>query len=103
MAGPPVEVADVVRTAGPVFIEHSRRWLTRLHRTVTAIERCRTAALGDHVRYSATRLLLPRGFEVSRRRRSTRYRVARSRNADSFAGIAEPLVETITITMQRGM
>src|SRR5512132_4658146 len=50
MAGPPVEVADVVRAAGPAFSEHSRRWLTRLHlKVLTAIERCRTAALGGHV------------------------------------------------------
>lgn len=50
MAAPPLEVADLVRAAGPAFIEHSRRWLTRLHlKVLTAIERCRTAALGGHV------------------------------------------------------
>ena len=50
MAAPPLEVADLVRAAGPAFIEHSRRWLTWLHlKVLTAIERCRTAALGGHV------------------------------------------------------
>jgi hypothetical protein len=50
MAAPPLEVADLVRAAGPVFIEHSRRWLTRLHlKVLTAIERCRTASLGGHL------------------------------------------------------
>ncbi len=50
MAAPPLEVADLVRAAGPAFIEHSRRWLTRLHlKVLTAIERCRTAALGGHI------------------------------------------------------
>src|SRR5512147_468394 len=50
MAAPPLEVADLVRAAGPAFIEHSCRWLNRLHlKVLTAIERCRTAALGGHV------------------------------------------------------
>jgi Putative transposase/Transposase zinc-binding domain len=50
MPEPPVEVADVIRAAGPAFIEHSRRWLTRMHlKVLTAIERCRTAALGGHI------------------------------------------------------
>src|SRR5687768_10796477 len=50
MAAPPVEVADIVRATGPAFIEHSRRWLTRVHlKVLTAIEHCRTAALGGHI------------------------------------------------------
>ncbi|MGD0300415.1 MAG: IS91 family transposase [Bryobacteraceae bacterium] len=50
MDAPPLEVADLVRAAGPAFIERSRTWLTRLHlKVLTAIERCRTAALGGHL------------------------------------------------------
>src|ERR1051326_8689793 len=50
MDRPPLEVADLIRAAGPDFIERSRRWLTSRHRKVlTAIERCRTAALGGHI------------------------------------------------------
>jgi hypothetical protein len=50
MARPPLEVADIVRAAGPVFIDHSRRWLTWLHvKVLIAILRCRTALLGGHV------------------------------------------------------
>jgi len=49
MDRPPLEVADLVRAAGPDFAERSR-WLTSRHRKVlTAIERCRTSALGGHV------------------------------------------------------
>jgi predicted Zn-ribbon and HTH transcriptional regulator len=47
---PPLEVADIFRTAGKEFIEKSRRWLTWQHLNVLrAIEHCRTAALGGHV------------------------------------------------------
>jgi predicted RNA-binding Zn-ribbon protein involved in translation (DUF1610 family) len=50
MDRPPLEVADLVRAAGPGFAERSHRWLTSGHRKVlTAIERCRTSALGGHV------------------------------------------------------
>jgi hypothetical protein len=50
MPRPPLEVADVIRTAGDSFHERSRKWLTWLHRKVlNAILRCRTAALGGHV------------------------------------------------------
>jgi Putative transposase/Transposase zinc-binding domain len=50
MARPPVEVADMVRLAGRHFIDSNRHWLNRLHlKVLTAIERCRTAALGGHV------------------------------------------------------
>jgi transposase-like zinc-binding protein len=50
MSRPPLEVADLIRAAGQSFIEHSHLWLTDRHRKVlTAIERCRTAALGGHV------------------------------------------------------
>jgi uncharacterized paraquat-inducible protein A len=47
---PPLEVADVVRIAGTRFIDANRHWLNRLHlKVLTAIERCRTAALGGHL------------------------------------------------------
>jgi hypothetical protein len=50
MVRPPLEVADVVRFAGLRFIDNNRSWLNRLHlKVLTAIERCRTAALGGHV------------------------------------------------------
>jgi hypothetical protein len=50
MQRPRVEVADVIRAAGRSFYEHSRKWLTWQHlKVLTAIERCRTAALGGHV------------------------------------------------------
>jgi hypothetical protein len=50
MTRPPLEVADIIRAAGKQFIERSRGWLTRLHlKVLTAIERCRTAALGGHL------------------------------------------------------
>jgi hypothetical protein len=49
MSRPPIEVADIIRAAGDNFIEKQRSWLTGLHRKVlSAIERCRTAALGGH-------------------------------------------------------
>ena len=49
MNRPPIEVADVIRAAGKDFIEKQRSWLTGLHlKVLSAIERCRTAALGGH-------------------------------------------------------
>jgi Putative transposase/Transposase zinc-binding domain len=46
---PPFEVADIVRAVGRSFIENHRSWLTGLHlKVLSAIERCRTAALGGH-------------------------------------------------------
>jgi hypothetical protein len=42
-------VADIIRAAGRRFIEKHRSWLTGLHlKVLSAIERCRTAALGGH-------------------------------------------------------
>jgi hypothetical protein len=47
---PPLEVADIVRAAGEVFIEQNRHWLRWKHvKVLRAIERCRTAALGGHL------------------------------------------------------
>ena len=49
MNRPPIEVADIIRAAGKNFIEKQRSWLTGLHlKVLSAIERCRTAALGGH-------------------------------------------------------
>jgi len=46
---PPLEVADIIRAAGKDFIEKNRSWLTKLHlKVLSAIKRCRTAALGGH-------------------------------------------------------
>lgn len=40
----------MIRAAGPGFAERNQKWLTSRHRKVlTAIESCRTAALGGHV------------------------------------------------------
>lgn len=50
MNRPSLEMADLVRSAGRNFIERNRSWLNRLHlKVLTAIERCRTAALGGHL------------------------------------------------------
>src|SRR5512140_2112941 len=50
MGRPPLEVADLIRAAGPRFIERSRKWLTGQHlKVLQAIQRCRTAALGGHI------------------------------------------------------
>ena len=49
MNRPPVEVADIIRSAGDSFLDRSRRWITWQHRKVLlAILRCRTAVLGGH-------------------------------------------------------
>jgi predicted RNA-binding Zn-ribbon protein involved in translation (DUF1610 family) len=50
MDRPPVEVADVIRAAGPAFLERARMCFDRQHwKALNAILRCRTAALGGHV------------------------------------------------------
>ena len=50
MQRPPLKVAALVRAAGECFLEKSRGWLRGQHRKVlSAIERCRTAALGGHL------------------------------------------------------
>ena len=49
MKRPPLEVADIICAVGGSFIDQHRSRLTGLHRKVlSAIERCRTAALGWH-------------------------------------------------------
>ena len=50
MGRPPLEVADIIRAAGEVFIERNRHWLRWKHvKVLRAIARCRTAALGGHL------------------------------------------------------
>jgi hypothetical protein len=50
MSRPPLEVADLIRTAGTAFIERNRQWIRWTHiKVLLAIARCRTAALGGHV------------------------------------------------------
>jgi Putative transposase/Transposase zinc-binding domain len=50
MSRPPLEVADLIRTAGAGFIERSRKWISWKHiKVLLAIRRCRTAALGGHL------------------------------------------------------
>jgi Transposase zinc-binding domain len=50
MSRPPLEVADIIRAAGELFIERNRHWLRWKHvKVLRAIERCRTAALGGHL------------------------------------------------------
>ncbi len=50
MSRPPLEVADLIRTAGDAFIERSRQWISWKHiKVLLAILRCRTAALGGHL------------------------------------------------------
>src|SRR6266566_5422800 len=50
MSRPPLEVADLIRSAGATFIERNRQWIRWQHvKVLLAIRRCRTAALGGHV------------------------------------------------------
>src|SRR5512132_1283374 len=50
MDRPPLEVADVIRVAGPAFLERAHMCFSRLHwKALNAILRCRTAALGGHI------------------------------------------------------
>ena len=50
MNRPPLEVADLIRSAGTAFLERNRRWLRWRHiKVLLAIARCRTAALGGHL------------------------------------------------------
>src|ERR1700722_5838640 len=50
MDRPPLEVADLIRTAGATFIERNRKWISWKHvKVLLAIARCRTAALGGHL------------------------------------------------------
>jgi hypothetical protein len=50
MSRPPLEVADLIRSAGAAFIERNRQWIRWKHvKMLLAIARCRTAALGGHV------------------------------------------------------
>jgi predicted Zn-ribbon and HTH transcriptional regulator len=50
MTRPPLEVADLVRSAGTAFLERNRHWLRWTHlKVLRAIARCRTAALGGHL------------------------------------------------------
>jgi hypothetical protein len=49
MNRPPLEVADIVRSAGQSFLQRSQHWIHWQHQKVLlAITRCRTAALGGH-------------------------------------------------------
>src|SRR5882724_4346787 len=50
MSRPPLEVADLIRTAGAAFIERNRKWVSWKHvKVLLAIARCRTAFLGGHL------------------------------------------------------
>jgi hypothetical protein len=50
MSRPPLEVADLIRTAGTAFLKRNRHWLRWKHvQVLRAIARCRTAALGGHL------------------------------------------------------
>src|SRR5262244_354723 len=50
MSRPPLEVADLVRTAGEAFIERNRQWIRWQHvKVLRAIAACRTAVLGGHI------------------------------------------------------
>ena len=47
MNRPPLEMANIVRSAGQSFLQRSQRWISWQHQKVLlAITRCRTAALG---------------------------------------------------------
>jgi hypothetical protein len=50
MNRPPLEVADLIRSAGTAFLERNRQWLRWKHvKVLLAIARCRTARLGGHI------------------------------------------------------
>src|SRR6195256_1120243 len=50
MSRPPLEVADLIRSAGAAFVERNRQGLSWKHvKVLLAIARCRTAALGGHL------------------------------------------------------
>ncbi len=50
MSRPTIEVADVVRTHGALFLERNRSWIGfQQMKVLQAIARCRTAALGGHI------------------------------------------------------
>ena len=50
MDRPPLEVADVIRAAGPAFVDRARTYFDRQRwKVLNAILRCRTAALGGHI------------------------------------------------------
>ena len=50
MTRPPLEIADLIRTAGAAFVERNRQWIRWQHvKVLRAIARCRTAALGGHL------------------------------------------------------
>ena len=50
MSRPPLEVADLIRSAGAAFIERNGQWIRWKHvKVLLAIARCRTTALGGHV------------------------------------------------------
>ena len=50
MDRPPLEVADVIRAAGPAFLERARLCFSPQHwKALNGILRCRTAALGGHI------------------------------------------------------
>jgi len=50
MNRPPLEVADVIRAAGPAFLNRARMYFERQHwKALNAILHCRTAALGGHI------------------------------------------------------
>ena len=51
MDRPSLEMADIIRNAGQRFIERNRHWITGQHlKVLRAIECCRTAVLGGHLR-----------------------------------------------------
>src|SRR5437588_278589 len=50
MSRPLLELADLIHSAGPAFIERNRNWIRWTHiKVLLAIARCRTAALGGHI------------------------------------------------------
>ena len=61
MIRPPLEVADLVRTAGTAFIERNRQWIRWAHiKVLLAIARCRTAI---SYYYYVIKLILPLRFK----------------------------------------
>jgi hypothetical protein len=55
---PPLEISDLIRSAGAAFVERDRQWIGWKHvKVLLAIVRCRTAALGGHLDESTSKRL----------------------------------------------
>ena len=65
MSRPPLEVADLIRSAGPAFLERNRSWIGWKHlKVLLAIVRCRTASIDQRKPKTPLRILNDRRVEL---------------------------------------